>query len=111
MERDRVGEQLLRAALVEVVGVVEVRLEVDLPVALRLDLAVPDAQEVAGQQLLHALEERLAGERELERQVVGEPGTAGLDLGQERQQRIYLRGEIEDVADDRVAQRLDPEAV
>ena len=48
VEGDRIGQQLLRAALVEVVCVVEVRLEVDLPVAMRFDLSVPNAKEVAG---------------------------------------------------------------
>src|SRR5206468_13027598 len=70
VEGDRIGQQLLDAPLVEVAGVVEVRLEVDLPVLLRLDVPVAYAQEVAGQQLLDTGEERLAGERELEGQVV-----------------------------------------
>ena len=79
VEADRVGEQLAASALVKSAGVVEVGLEVDLPVAARLDVAVADAQEVAGQQLADALEQRLAGEAELEGEVVLEAVEVGLD--------------------------------
>ena len=64
-----------------------------------------------GEQLLDALEQRLARERELEREVVGEAVEVGLDLRQEGQQRLHLGGEVEDAVDDRVVERLDPEAV
>ena len=111
MEGDRVRQQLLGAPLVVLGRVLEVRLEVDLPVALRLHVAVAHAQEMAGEKLLNALEEGLAGERELEGQVIGEPVRVGLDLRQERQQRLHLGREVEDAVNDRVVERLDPEAV
>ena len=60
---------------------------------------VAHAQEVPRQELADALEERLAGEAELEGEVVLEPLEVGLDRGQEGQQRLRLGGEVEDVAD------------
>ena len=45
-----------------------------------------------GQELVHALEERLAGEAELEGEVVLERVEVGLDRGQEGQQRLRLGG-------------------
>src|SRR5205085_1486687 len=110
-EPDRVGKELLNPMLVVGRGVLEVRLEVDLPVALGLDAAVPDAEEVAGLELADAFEKRLAGQAELEAQVVLEPVEVGLDRRQERQQRLDLGGEVEDAADLGVVERLDPEAV
>ena len=66
---------------------------------------------MAGLQLADALEQGLAGEAELEGEVVLQPLEVGLDRGQHRQQRLRLGGEVEDVVDDRVVEGLDPEAV
>ena len=60
-------------------GVVEVEVVVDLPVADRLRRAPADPQEMAGQELLDALEQRLAGEAELEGEIVLERVEVGLD--------------------------------
>ena len=60
---------------------------------------------------MDALEERLAGEAELEREVVAQRVEVGLDPGQERQQRLRLGRADERPVDDRVEERLDAEAV
>ena len=52
VQPDRVAQQRRRSLLEVVLGVVEVELVVDLPVAPRLDSAVRDPQEVAGRQLV-----------------------------------------------------------
>ena len=104
-------EQRLDPLLEVLRRVVEVDVVVDLPVPLRLDPPAAYAQQVAGQQFAHALEERLAGQAELECEVVLESIEVGADSGQERQQRLGLGREVEDVADLRVVERLDPEPV
>ena len=66
---------------------------------------------MAGLELPHALEQRLAGEAELEREVVLQAVRVGRDPRQERQQRLHLRGEVQHVVDVRVVERLDAETV
>ena len=111
MQLHRLVQQLLDLALEVGLGVVEVDVVVDLPVAFRRRLAAGDPQQVPGLQLAHPLEQGLAGEAELEGEVVLEAVGIGLDRRQHRHQRLRLRGEVEDVADDRVVKGLDPEAV
>ena len=111
MQPHRLGKQALDPLLVVLRGVVEVEVVVDLPVASRLSDAAAHPEEVAGQQLADSLEERLAGEAELEGQVVLQPLEVGLDGRKERQQRLRLGREVEDVADLGVVERLDAEAV
>ena len=111
VQGDRLAQQRLDALLEVLRRVVEVEVVVDLPVALGRDPAVADPHAVAGQELAHALEQGLAGQAELEGQVVLEPLEVRADGRQERQQRLRLRGEVEDVADLGVVERLDPEAV
>ena len=86
----RLLEQRAELLLEVVRGVVEVDVVVDLPVADGLAGAAADAQEMARGQLLDALEQRLAVEAELEREVIPERVGIGLDRGQERQQRLSL---------------------
>ena len=111
MQPHRLREQALDALLVVLRGVVEVEVVVDLPVARGLGHAAVDAKEVARQELSHTLEEGLPGEAELEGQIVLQPLQVGLDGGDEGQQRLRLGGEVEDVADLGVVERLDAEAV
>ena len=101
----------LDSLLVVLRRVVEVEVVVDLPIAGGLGDAVAHAQEMPGQELAHALEERLARQTELEGQVVLEPLEIGLDGGQEGQQRLRLGGEVQDVAHLGVVEGLDTEAV
>jgi hypothetical protein len=66
---------------------------------------------VAGQQLADALEERLAGEAELEGEVILEALRVRFDRRQERHERLGLGREVQDAVDLGVHERLDPEAV
>ena len=84
-----------------VVAVVEVQVVVDVPVALLADDPVPDPHPVAGGQLPDPVEERLAVQAELEREVVAEAGHVRLDGRQERQQRLVVRYGRMDIAIDR----------
>ena len=83
----------------------------DVPVPPYRDLPVFDRQRVPGQQLLDAAEQRGLADRVLERQVFGERGRIGVDLRQKRHQGLCLRRKYEEVADDRVIERLDTEPV
>ena len=111
VQPDGVVHQLADLLLEVGARVAEVGAVVDLPVPPRLDLPVADAEDVARQQLVDPLEQGLAAEAELEREVVLERLQVGLDRRQEGQQRLDLGGEVEDAVDDRVVERLDPEAV
>ena len=91
--------------------VVEIDLVAHVPVTPDADPAVLHRQCVAGKELLHALEQGLLADGELKGQVFGQRAGVGGDLRQKRQQGLGLRGEDEMIADDRVVERLDAEAV
>src|SRR5215218_3612366 len=111
MEANRVADQLPDSPLVVRRGVVEIGVEVDLPVPAHFDGAVSNAQNVAGKELVDALEQRLAGKAELKAEVVLEPVQIGLDLGNKWEQGLDLGREVENAVRDCVVERLDAEAI
>ena len=66
---------------------------------------------MAGRQLPDPCEHRLFAHGELEGQILGKGTRVGLDVLQERDERLGFRGEVEDAVHDRVVERLDPEPV
>src|SRR5829696_1565184 len=69
-------------------GVIEVEVVLDVPVPADANLTLLDDQCVPGEQLPNSLEQRLAGQTELKRQVVFERFAVGLDAWHEREERL-----------------------
>ena len=85
---------------------------VDLPVPAALDGAVGRDRHAVGRlQFLDPLKQRPSLHAELEHQVILEALGIGLNAGQERQQRLHFRGEIQRVVHHSVIERLDAEVV
>src|SRR5262249_15792809 len=93
------------------IRMVEVEVVVNLPVAAHIDSPATCDEQVPGEQLVDALEQRLAVQAELEGEVILEAGQVGLDVLDERQQRLDLGGEVKAVSDGSVVERLDAKAV
>src|SRR6201999_247315 len=84
---DRLFEQLGETLLEVMAGVVPIEVVVDLPIPLRLNPATRAyTDQVARKQLADAAEQCLAGQAQLEPEVVLEAFDVDLDRGQERQQ-------------------------
>ena len=111
MNIDRVVEQFGEAVLEIPGAVIEIDLVADVPIAPDSHLAILDGQCMARQQLFDAAEQRLVADRVLKGQILGQRLRIGGDLRQERQQRLRFRGKDEEIADDRVIERLDAEAI
>ncbi len=111
MHRDRVVQQFGETPLEIARVVLVIDVVSHIPVAPDPNLPALDGQSMSRHQLLDAAEQRCLAERVLKRQILGERRRFGVDLGQERQQRLRFRGEHEQVADDGVVERFDAEAV
>ena len=105
MPRTRLDEVALR--------VVEVGLEVHLPVAAASARCRPRTRQRSGRRgsSLTSLNSVLPAEDELEGEVVPQAVAVRLDGAQERQQRLGLGRAVEDAVDDGVVERLDAKTV
>src|SRR6185312_8004903 len=89
----RVGQQLDKTPLEIAGAVIEVDVVLDVPIAPGGDRTVFDAKHVARKECRYALEERLLADRVLKRQVFAWRFGVGINVVQERQQRLCLGGE------------------
>src|ERR1700751_4787520 len=104
-------EQLNEPVLEIAWAVVVIDLVFDVPVAPDTNQSVLDCECMTGQELLDPTEQRCLPDRVLEGQILGERLRVGGDLRQKRQQRLRLRGEYEQVTDDRVIEGFYSKAV
>src|SRR6476661_6573844 len=106
MNIDRVVEQFGEAVLEIPGAVIKIDLIADVPIAPASHLSILDGQCMARQQLFDPAEQRLAADRVLKGQILGQRLRIGGDLRQERQQRLSLRGKDKETAEDSIIERF-----